>query len=324
MKGMKNKVKSKFWLLVVVVFLIMSLAGVNAAAKFPNKPITYVIPFAVGGESDITARLQQKYLEEILGVKVLIINKPGGGGALGWAECAAGKPDGYTVTGCNLPHTIVQPMESKDIGYQTDSLNLVYYFQNTPNVLAVPKDSPYNTLADFIKAAKEKPLNLGGSASNSANHLGVLQLNKVAKVKITYIPFSGTGTAVPALLGKHVAGLMTYTTVGVNYAKEIKVLAVATEKRWGAWPDVPTFKEQGFNVVEGAYRGVAVPPGTPPAVMKVLEDAFEKVNRNPEFVKKMEEMGFIMENYGVRASKKLVAEGKKHYSDLLTELLNKK
>lgn len=314
------KIRNKLLLCIVIVFLCVNIVAVDAARKFPNKPISYVIPFAVGGESDITARLQQKYLEEILGVKVLIVNKPGGGGALGWAECANGRPDGYTVTGINLPHTIVQPLMAKDIGYETNKLNVIYYFQDTPNLLAVPKDSPYNTVDDLLKAAKNTTITLGGSASQSANHLGVLTLSKLTGAPLTYVPFSGTGTAIPALLGKHVTGLMTYTTVGTQYNKDMKILAVATEKRWSTFPNVPTFKELGINLVEGALRGVAVPPKTPKNVCKVLENAFEKVNKNPEFRKKMEEMGFIVVDFGIEASKKMIAEKAKHYTSMAEDL----
>ena len=103
---------------------------------------------------------------------------------------------------------------------------------------------------------------------------------KAAGIKLTYIPFTGSGTAIPALLGGHVTGLMTYTTMAAQHRDKFRILAVAGEKRSLAFPNAPTFRELGYDIVEGAYRGVSVPPGTPDSIVKILADAFEKVNKN--------------------------------------------
>ncbi|GHV53691.1 C4-dicarboxylate ABC transporter substrate-binding protein [Deltaproteobacteria bacterium] len=303
------------------------LFGVGAAfaASFPEKPITYLIPFNPGGESDIFARAQQPLLEKTLGQNMLITYKPGGGGSVGWVDLIRAKPDGYYTAGFNLPHIILQPLQRKNSGYETKDIQPVMIFMNTPNILAVKKDSPYKTLADFLKAAKEKPgaLTLGGSGSSTANHLGVVRLNKVAGVKISYVPFTGTGDAMPAFLGDHVTGLMTYTTMAVQYKNDMRALAVATEKRFAALPDVPTFKELGYNLVEGAYRGLAVPPKTPKAIVDVLYKACLATNTNPEFAAKMIEMGFLLENLDPAASAKLVDAKISEYKDVLDELAAK-
>ena len=110
----------------------------------------------------------------------------------------------------------------------------------------------------------------------------------------------------PALLGGHVPALMTYTSMAARYPDKIRPLAVAAKQRAKVLPNVPTFKELGLDYIEGAYRGAAVPPGTPAEAKKVLEKAFEKINRDPEVIKKMEDLGFIMEYYGEADSKKLV------------------
>jgi len=136
---------------VVILGLVALVFGqVVAAAGFPEKPITYMICFDPGGESDITARLQQKYLEDALKAKVVITYKVGGGGAVGWSELVRSKPDGYTIAGDNLPHTILQPMQRGDAGYTTEQLKRVYCFESTPCALVVKNDSPFKTLADFI------------------------------------------------------------------------------------------------------------------------------------------------------------------------------
>ncbi|HBT40450.1 MAG: Uncharacterized protein XD58_1589 [Thermotoga sp. 50_1627] len=307
----------------VVLFALLALTFV-LAEKYPSKPITYVICFAPGGESDITARLQQPYLEKILGVPIVITYKEGGGGAVGWTELVTrAKPDGYTIYGTNLPHTILQPLQG-GVGYKTEQINNIYFFQSTPCVLAVRIDSPINTFEDFVKYAKEKGVvTLGGSGQPSANSFATVRLAKLTGLNIVYVPFSGSGTAVPALLGGHVDGLMTYTTMAVQYRDKMKVIAVASEKRLPWFPDVPTFRELGIDLVEKAYRGVAVPPGTPEDVKRVLEAAVKEVNNNPEFVAKMEEMGFVIENYDEAASAKLVSELMAYYKELWEETKGK-
>lgn len=300
----------------LVVALVAFVFGIIFAA-YPTKPITYVICFPPGGESDITARFQQPYLEKILGVPIVITYKEGGGGAVGWTELVTrARPDGYAIYGTNLPHTILQPLQG-GVGYKTEQINNIYFFQSTPCVLAVSIDSPIKTFQDFVEYAKKKGLvTLGGSGQPSANSFATVRLARLTGLNITYVPFSGSGTAVPALLGGHVDGLMTYTTMAIQYKDKMRVIAVATEERIPLFPDVPTFRELGIDLVEKAYRGVAVPPGTPEDVKRVLENAFKQVNNNPEFVAKMLELGFVIENYDEAASAKLVAELIPYYKEL--------
>lgn len=295
---------------------------VVAAASFPEKPVTYMICFDPGGESDITARLQQKYLEDVLKTKVVITYKVGGGGAVGWSELIRSKPDGYTIAGDNLPHTILQPMQRGDAGYTTEQLKRVYCFESTPCALVVKKDSPLKTLADFIAFAKKNPgaVTLGGSGSWTANHLGTIELEKAVEVKLTYIPFTGSGSATPALLGGHVTGLMTYTTTAAQQLDKFRILAVAAPKRSAVFPGAPTFRELGYDIVEGAYRGVSVPPNTPDNIVKTLADAFEEVNRNPEFAKKMAELAFDLEFMGPAEYTKFIQTRKAYYADLLKDM----
>ena len=308
-------------LMALCVSALLVLSASAFAADFPKEPVNYLITFNAGGESDIFARAQQPLLEKALGQSVIISYKIGGGGAVGWNELVRSAPTGYFTAGFNLPHIILQPLQRKSAGYKTEDIKPVMIFMSTPNVLAVPKDSPYKTLQDLIEAAKAKPgsVTLGGSGSSTANHLGVVMLNKLAGVKISYIPFTGTGDAMPALLGKHVAGLMTYTTMGIQYKNDLRVLAVATEERVPGI-DAPTFKEQGYDLVEGAYRGLAVPPGTPDGIVDILYKACLKVNQEPDFAAKMAGMGFTLENIGPAESTKMIKDRVATYKGILEEL----
>jgi tripartite-type tricarboxylate transporter receptor subunit TctC len=291
----------------------------KAAEDYPTKNISYVIPFDPGGESDLTARLQQGPLEEELGVSVAVSNRPGGGGAVGWSELTTStKPDGYTIMGANLPHIVLQPLARDDAGYETDDIRWAYIFQSTPNALVVSADSPYQTLEDFIAAAKAGQLTVGGSSSFSANHIGTLALNQAAGIELTYVPFSGTAAATPALLGNQVQALMTYNTEALDLQDQgARVLAVASEERLEELPDVPTFTELGYDVVQGAWRGVAVPKDTPDAIVQEIADAFAAVNKDPEVMEKMQNLGLHIEDMGPEEAAEFTAGQVAEAEDLL-------
>lgn len=294
----------------------------DAAVAYPERPIDYVIAFDPGGESDITARLQQEPLQEVLGTEVSVSYQPGGGGALAWSELTRTEPDGYTIMGHNLPHIILQPMMREDAGYETEDLKQVYIFQSTPNILAVRADSEYQTLDDFIAAAKENPgaISVGGSGDFSANHVGTLLLNDEAGIETTYTPFSGTGAAVPALLGGHVDALMTYTPMIEQLGDQIRVLGIATEEPMEGLEDHPTFTEQGIELVDGAYRGVAVPPETSDAIVAKLADIFAEINKDPALAEQFKEQGFVLENMGPAEATAFTQERKEVYQDLFERL----
>ncbi|MPZ62684.1 MAG: PhnD/SsuA/transferrin family substrate-binding protein [Propionibacteriales bacterium] len=277
--------------------------GDAAAEQYPEQQIEYVIPFDPGGESDVTARLQQQALEETLGQDIVVTNRPAGGGTVAWSDLATGTtPDGYTIMGANLPHILLQPL-AQDAGYKTEDIKWAYIFESTPNALLVSKDSPYDTLEEFVAAAKDKKMAVGGSSSFSANHMGTLALDQEAGVDLTYVPFDGTADASPALLGGQIDALMSYNTEALALQEEgAKVLAVASEERLSELPDAPTFKEAGYDIVDGAWRGVAVPPDTPQEIVDKVADAFEQVNQDPQVRRRMEKLGFHLEDMGPEES----------------------
>ncbi|MGB5254339.1 MAG: tripartite tricarboxylate transporter substrate binding protein [Sedimenticolaceae bacterium] len=266
-----------------------------AFAEYPEKPISYIIPFGPGGESDITARHQQPFFKEKFGEDLVISYKPGGGGAVGWAQLNSIKGDGYTIMGINLPHIIVKPME-KDVGFRTDDVTGVYMFHYTPDAIVVTKDSPFKTVQDVIDYAKANPgkLTLSGSGKGTANHLAQIRFDDMAGIKTTYVAFKGTGKAVAALLGDQVKASWGYTSVGAKHSEQARLLAVAMEARHPKFPDVPTFKELGFDLVSGAYRGIAVPKSTPEAVRVKLSEMIGEINADPEFRKRMENDGMAL------------------------------
>lgn len=274
----------------------LSLSGsLFAADDYPSKPINYILPFNAGGESDLSARFQQTVFEKHAGVKTVIQYQPGAGGAVAWSQLNSMEGDGYTVMGINIPHTIMQPIV-KESGYTTDDLTPIYYFHYTPNAIFVPANSQFKSLPELIDYAKANPglVTFAGSGSNSANHIGQVSFDKQVGVKTTYVPFSGIGPAMTALMGSQVTAGFNYATSGANAGDKLRMLAVSAEERLAAFPDVPTFKELGIDLVGGAYRGVAVPKSTPEAIRVELSRIIGDINKDPDFVEKMESNGFVL------------------------------
>nr|WP_306266366.1 tripartite tricarboxylate transporter substrate binding protein [Pararhizobium sp. IMCC3301] len=277
-------------------------ASLASAAEYPDKAVDYIIPFGPGGESDITARLQQPYFKEKFGQDLVVSYKPGGGGAVGWSQLNSMAGDGYSIIGVNLPHIIVKPQQG-DVGFQTDDITNVYMFHYTPDAIVVNADSEFQTLQDLIDYAKANPKKtiFSGSGKGTANHLAQVIFDEKAGIETTYVSFKGTGAAVTALLGKQVVAEWGYTTVGAAQGDKVRMLAVAMEERHPAFPDVPTFRELGFDMVSGAYRGIAVPKSTPEDIRTKLSDIIRAINADPAFQKQMLDGGFALSDIGYGA-----------------------
>ena len=325
MKSFSKKVLIVLGIISLLSLPILIEAGY--AAGYPDRPITYIIAFSPGGESDVTARMQQKYLEDYLKTKILITYKTGGGGAVAWAELERSTPDGYTIAGVNEPHTILQPMQRADTGYKTEDLARIAAFQYTPSCLIVRKDSPFKTAKDLVEYAKKNPgvVTIGGTGTWASTHFTYLLFEKGAGIKLTYIPYSGSGATKPAVLGGHVSAVIGHPTQAIELGDQVRVLAMASSERSKALPDVPTFKELGYgDIVEGSYRGVAAPPGTPKEIIERLASAFKRVNEDPEFQKKMTSMGYDLIWWGPEEYAAKIKQRTEYYKKLLADFGYKK
>jgi tripartite-type tricarboxylate transporter receptor subunit TctC len=292
---MNTKLNVKILTTAALIGILSVVVGNVQAQEYPTKSVNYVIPFGPGGESDITARHQAPFFKKLFGEDLIISYKPGGGGAVGWAQLNKMKGDGYNIIGINLPHIILKPQQ-KDVGFKTEDITGVYMFHYTPDAIVVNKDSEFKTLQEMINYAKSNPKKVifSGSGKGTANHLAQLRFDKMAGIKTTYVAFKGTGKAVAALLGNQVRAEWGYTSVGAKQAEKVRMLAVAMENRHPSFPNVPTFKELGFDLVSGAYRGIAVPKSTPEAVRQQLSKMIGQINADPEFRKKMENDGMAL------------------------------
>jgi putative tricarboxylic transport membrane protein len=285
-----------------------------ARAAYPEKPVRYYIAFAPGGESDIAARLQQEAWRKKWGQELVIESKAGAGGALAWSQLNQYPGDGYTIMGTNLPHIVLQPLEG-NVQYKTEDITNVIFFNYTPDAIVVRSESPFRTYQDFIAAAKAKPgqLNLAGSGTNSANHAAHARLNQMAGIQTTYVAFKGTGDLIASLLGGHVDGAMSYSSLALAQKGKTRLLANATPERLPYFPDVPTFRELGLDWVDGAYRGIGVPKSTPEDMRKRISDMFLEINRDAEFRRKMIEQGLELVDMTYDKMPAFLEERKKAY-----------
>jgi len=293
-------------------------SGTAAAQGCPEKNISYWQAFPAGGESDISARHQQLVLKKRCpSIETIVQYKPGAGGGLMWAQINSMPADGFNVIGVNLPHIVLQPFEGQ-VQYKTDDVMPVYWFHYTPDALVVPADSPIKSFQDLVKAAKAQPgkLTLAGSGTNSANHAAHEKLNLVAGVQTTYVPFKGTGDMTTAVLGSHVTGAMSYSAFAINNKGKVRALAVAMEKRHPLLPDVPTFKELGFDWIDGAYRGIGMPKSTSPEARKRMSDLWASLNNEPEMKELAAKSGFELVNVGVDKMEPFMKERIRAYTEV--------
>ncbi|MGB9866876.1 MAG: tripartite tricarboxylate transporter substrate binding protein [Bacillota bacterium] len=269
-------------------FLLVTVAGCSGSQvnKFPTKPIEMIIPWPAGGASDLAARLIAKYAEKELGVGITPINVAGSNGALGWAQAASAKKDGYTICLVTFDILTNQAMGTSPVKY--DDFEYLLQFTAQPFGIMVHGDSPYKSLKDLIDAAKAKPetVKMGTTPLGGVFHQAVALLEKASGAKFSIVPFKGSPDLNAALLGKHIDAQMNTISLADQHIKQgtIRLLAVTAEKRMPDYPDVPTLKELGYDVVYESWRAIAVPKGVPSDVKKVLEDAFVKAYKNPEFM----------------------------------------
>jgi len=317
--------KSSFrlWWVIGAVLLSFALSTglVCRAAEFPKGPITYIIPFNPGGQSDVEARLQQPYLEKILGVPIVVNYMPGAGGALAWTKFAAAKPDGYTLCGINIPHIILQPLSQKDAAFKTEDLKPLCIFESTPIGLAVKKESKINSLKEFIEFAKANPakITIGISGKLSGHHMASLQFMKLTDTKLTLVTFTGAAPQVTALLGGHVEAIWGNSSDLVSYETQMKVLAIGTDKRMEVLSNVPTFQEQGMKFYPRIDRGVAVPKNTHPDITTKLEKAFLETVNMEGYQSKIVKAGFVPMKLNSQQSIRYISEETEIFKKLLAE-----
>ena len=283
-----SKTRRAFLGAVAAATVVSGTAAAPALAEtFPSRPVTLVIPFPPGGATDTQFRALASAASKELGQPIVVSNRAGVGGTLGPVTMArTAAPDGYTVavlpgTLYRLPHLL----KSADWDPTRDFTYIVgltaYSF-----AITVAADSPWKTVPDMLAAAKAKPdqYSYGTVGTGSTGHIASSRLLKAAGVKMNFVPFKGAAEQQLALIGGHI-DMVGDAGWGVQAkAGKIRPLALMAEKRAKNWPDVPTLKELGYDIVALSTLGIGGPKGMDPAVVKVLHDAFRKASKDPAFL----------------------------------------
>jgi tripartite-type tricarboxylate transporter receptor subunit TctC len=300
--------KNLFSLVLVCLMLIVSgCSGAQNTGKkdsseaYPDGPIKVIVSYSAGGSSDLGTRLLMQYVEKELGVPVVVENRPGAGGWVGWEELLKAKPDGNTIALINTPNLMTGYMDpSTGRKENLESFELIANHITDPGVIAVSKDDErFNSVKDLIEYAKKKATTTTSTGALGDDHIASLKINKELGTKFNAVHNGGTGESVTAVLGGHVdvlfANVGDVTTLSKD--NEIKVLAVMSEERSPLLPEAPTLAEEGYEgIVSGSSRGYAAPKGLDEEKMKVLHEAFEKAINNPEQIEKTKETG-LQVNY---------------------------
>jgi tripartite-type tricarboxylate transporter receptor subunit TctC len=289
---------------IAFVFLIHSIFTLCAFAAdpYPSHPIKLIVPNPPGGSSDANARILSESLSTILKQPVVVEFKPGVGGGIGNSFVAKSKPDGYTLL-MGLSSLMVSPEAEKVQGktalYSVDELEPVAMISNDPLVMLVRTDAPWKTLGDLVKAAKEKPNEITYSSSGNFGpiHLSVEMLAYAANVKFMQIPFGGGGPSMMALLGSTVDMTTVIPSVAIAQMASGKVrpIAVSSPKRIKLLPDVPSYREAGFDAEFNIWNGLFVPKGTPKDIIEVLRKAVKQAVDSGEMQAAMEKRKMIFD-----------------------------
>jgi len=253
----------------------------DAASSYPNRPITIVVPFAAGGNTDVKTRVVAKELGQILGQSIIVDNKPGASGNIGMEYVGRSTPDGYTIGMGSFGPLAVNPTIYPKLNFDPKGFVPVILLEKSPLVLVTPADKPFKSLADVIAEAKARPggLNIANAGPGGAHHLSAELFQSVAGINMVGIPFKGGGPASTALLAGQVDLMFEQTGAAAPSIKagKIRPLVVTSAKRLDFMPGVPTFAELGYpQATVSNWMGYVVPKGTPPEIVAKLHTAFEQ------------------------------------------------
>ena len=270
----------KIFFYLTILLSIVSFGKIASAADFPDRPISVMVAYNPGGATDFQARLVTMMAAHpktnYLGQPIVIVNKPGAGGKVGWNWFAdKARKDGYDLAAYNIPHFVSQSIVFDDTKYNIDNLEPIANWGADPAVLIVSKDSQFNSAADLVKYAKANPgkVTFSGAGKFVGHHIAFLQFEKASGADITYVPHTGGVPALAAVKGGQVMAGFNNLSDAYRSQNDIKILAIADLEREKTFlPNVPTLKEEGIDVDNSSvnFRGIMAPKGTPKEVIDFL------------------------------------------------------
>ena len=277
--------------LLFVLLTVVAAGPAWAQEPYPTRPISIVVAFPPGGVADNTARPVAAVLERILKQPVTVLNKAGAAGAVGYQAAATSKPDGYTLL-MALVSVSVLPEVDKLFGrppnYTREQLTGIARINADPSMLVVRADAPWKTLKDLVEDGKKRPGEIVFTSSGlyGAAHIPMEMFIKAAGIKMRHLPTTGGGPMMNAMLGGHAQLVMTPVSLAAQHVKagKLRLLAHSGTTPVAAYPEVPSFKSQGYDVEYTAWAGLVAPKDTPPNVIKILRDATRQAVKEPEVI----------------------------------------
>lgn len=320
----------KFFKKCSLVALSLMLAGSlvacsssgGSSAEFPSKSIELTVPFSAGGGTDSVARALADAAKDQFSQPITVVNKTGGGGAVGMTAGAKAKADGHALTFATVE--LVTVPHTSETQFTYEDFKPVLQVNADPACIVVKADSKMNSIEDFINEAKSNPgkIRVGNSGVGAIWHLGAATLEKEAGVELNHVPYEGAAPAVAALLGEHIEAVACSPgeVISQVQAGELKILGVMSDERLEALPEVKTVKEQGYDVVVGTWRGVVAPKDTPDDVVKTLEEGFSAAAEKSEFEEFLTKANLGYEVQGSEAFSELIKDQDTTFKSLIADL----
>ncbi len=297
-----------------------------AAAEYPEKEITVIVPWAAGGGTDLITRFLADLMDKNLGKPVVVVNKPGGGGLVGFKQLAAAKPDGYTLGITTNSMILHKYAASSYLDWR--ELAPIALHNNDPAGFTVNNDAPWKTIKEALDFARANPLKMrvANSGPGAIWHVAAALLGSKTGVQFTHVPYGGANPAAVAVAGGHVeATSCSPAEVGTLIkGGKLRLLAIASEKRDPLFSDVPTFKETGIDFVFGVWRCLEAPKGTPKEIVSKLENSVKTAVNDPKFKDFMTKNGFGQSYLGPTESAALMAQDEKDFEKIVPGLGLKK
>jgi tripartite-type tricarboxylate transporter receptor subunit TctC len=268
------------------LFMSLLWAGTAAySANFSQKPVRLIVTASAGGGEDSEARIVAPYLEKYLKTRVIIDNQPGAGGKIAFEKFQKAEPDGHSLITYTFPKSIIIEYMDKT-GYKTKDFTPVYTWSRSNQLLVVHADT-WKTFDEFVKAAKAKTLSGGLSGRGSTTHLaGLIAMDELG-INVNWVPYDGSADSRTALAGKHLDFTIALATSAISLIKAgiLRPLMLFSDKHDPYLPDVPIPSDVGLKMTSfPGIRGIEAPPKTPPATVKILEDALSKMVKDPDFL----------------------------------------
>lgn len=292
----------------------LTLSTTAIAQNYPTKPITVIIPYSVGGTTDIVARLVTTQIGNSLGQALIADNRVGGGGQIGWSAAARSAPDGYTLLTTEMSFTIAPGLLPKLPFDARKDFSHVITAAAAPHVLVINPGVPAKTVQEFVALAKAKPgsMNYGSGGNGTNTHLGGELFKSAAGVDLLHVPYKGAGQVLTDLMAGQVQALVTSLPTALPHIKsgKLRALVVTSDTRSPLLPDVPSAKEANLpSFVMDFWVGFAAPAGTPTAIIEKLNHAIAATLTSPEGKRRLAEQGLTpVANTPVQASQLAAAE----------------